>query len=217
MSGCGTEHSFIFYKKENKLFLFGDNLCNQIGLDNNNISKLNSISNNIIENFNLNFSKIKKFEIGGLHNLILFENNNLFSFGRNDFGQCGINNEKKENQNILIPKKIKFFKNKKIINIFCGSICSLVLLENNELFSFGFNDNGELGIENNDQNINKKINKYYEIYYFIPQKIKIKLTQPGNEKIIKIFTSSISNHSFLLTKLININYKNESKIKKNLK
>ena len=45
------------------------------------------------------------------------------------------------------------------------------------------------------------VDEYNNIFYFIPQKIKINLTQPGNEKIIKIFTSSISNYSFLLTKL----------------
>ena len=99
-----------------------------MGIDNNTISKLNSISNNIIENFNLNFSKIKKFEIGGFHNLILFENNNLFSFGSNYYGQCGINNETKENKYILIPKKLEFFKNKKIINIFCAYGNSFVLI-----------------------------------------------------------------------------------------
>ena len=124
--GCGLNHSYIFKKKENKLFLFGNRYYNQIGINNNYI--LTSIFNNVIENFNLNFSKIKKFEIGGYHNLILFENNDLFSFGRNCFGQCGINVENHENKFIEIPQKIEFFKNKKIKNIFCSIMDSFVLL-----------------------------------------------------------------------------------------
>ena len=132
--GCGFDHSFIFNEKENKLFLFGNNMYNQLGLTEKHIRRLNSITNNIIEKFNLNFSKIKKFEIGGWHNLILFENNDLYSLGSNHVGQCGINNENKKNYKISIPKKIKFpcfkkvDKNKKIKNIFCGSEHSFVLL-----------------------------------------------------------------------------------------
>jgi len=38
--------------------------------------------------------------------------------------------------------------------------------------------------------------------YYIPQKVKIKLTQP-DEKIINFFTSPNSLHSFLLTKINN--------------
>ena len=139
--GCGAWHSFIFNKKENKLFLFGDNEYYQLGL-NKIIKNLNSISNNIIKNYDLNFSKIKKFEIGGNHNLILFENNDLFSFGDNYYsgigGQCGINNQNKENKKILIPKKIEFpcwiekgsifKKQRKIKNIFCSHHNSFILL-----------------------------------------------------------------------------------------
>ena len=53
-----------------------------------------------------------------------------------------------------------------------------------------------MGIENKDENIDKKNNRHSQIYYTVPQKIQINL----NEKIIKIFTSSISDYSFLLTK-----------------
>ena len=138
--GCGESHSFIFNKKENKLFLFGDNKYNQLGVYETRV--LNSITNNIIQNFNLNFSKIKKFEIGGNHNLILFENNDLYSFGGNYFGECGINNKNHEKKKILFPEQIKFpcfkkfDKNKKIKNIFCGYVFCFVLLGFFILFYF---------------------------------------------------------------------------------
>jgi len=127
------------------------------------------------------FPKIKKFKIGDNHNLILFENGDLFSFGNNKFGQCGFpNNEKK----ITIPKKINIPNQKnKIKDIFCSEYTSYILLENNELYSFGYNEHGECGIDSEKKS------------YYTPQKIKI----PENDiKSIKVFTSLISEYCFVL-------------------
>ena len=210
--GCAYKRSFIFDKKKNKLFFF-DKIWELVD-NNNKIPKLNLILNNIIEHFNLNFSKIKKITIGILHSLILFENNELFLFGDHSYeinskcGFCGnhsygMNTQCRfceVNKKICIPKKIKFFENKKISNIFCGSNNSFVLLENNELFSFGANMNGELGIGFEDYMIYDSVpypTYFLKSYCDVPQKIKV------NEKILKFFTSSISRYSFLLTKLNN--------------
>ena len=81
-----------------------------------------------------------------------------------------------------------------LIFFFLFFIYFYFLLENFELFSFGRNQDGELGIGNFENQ-------------FIPQKIKI----DKNEKILKIFTSSISKYSFIQTKS-KINFK--SKIKR---
>jgi len=176
--GCGTFHSFIFNKKENKLFLFGSNNHNQLGL-NHNINKLNSITNDIIQNFNLKFSKIKKFSIGGWHNLILFENNDLYSFGDNTHGQCGFENKNKCDPNIVIPKKIEFFENKKISNIYCSLTASIVLLDD-ELYVMG---NIEDSLVKNNENI---VNN--DICFCTLKKIQLKF----GEKIINVFASPIS-------------------------
>ena len=206
--GCNWFNSFILIpqKDENKLFIFGCNMYFQLGLNIEysisipNVSKslmhmfmsdevrntnVNSITNNIIESYKSklfsNFSKIKKFEMGDKHNLILFENNDLFSFGDNKHGQCGYYDD-----NEYEPQKIKFFEdiNKfgKIKDIICGCEFSFVLLENNDLYAFGINDNGQCGVEAS--------------CYNIPQKI--------NLKVKKVFTSHMSNHSFILTKKKNI-------------
>ena len=199
--GCGGYNSFIFGKKENELFLSKKDHPKPLVLD----------KDNIIEKFKLNFSRIKKISIGGYHILILFENNDLFSIGENVYGQCGINNENNENKNILVPKKIKFSdflkidKNKKIKDIYCNQYSSYILLDN-ELFSFGSNNYGQLGTGNNNT-INsrmKDLSYNGSCSYFIPEKIKINLTNHVNEKIIEFFTSSISDYSFLLTKNDNI-------------
>jgi len=135
------------------------------------------------KNFFINslvFPKIKKIKIGDSHNLILFENNDLFSLGNNEYGQCGLpNNEER----ILTPRKIDFFNKKnKIKDIFCSQFTSYILLENNELYSFGNGGYGQCSDGEEDS-------------YYTPQKIKI----PENDiKNIKFFTSFKSNYCFVL-------------------
>jgi len=131
--GCGNEYCSIFDKKKNKVFL--------ISLNDNDNKKYNIKDLKLSINFP-NY-KIKKFEIGGSHCLILFENNDLYSFGKNIYGQCGHDNDIYKHIKEDDIKKIDFFSNTliygKIKNIYCNDQNSFVLLENNELYTFGFN------------------------------------------------------------------------------
>jgi hypothetical protein len=121
------ESKSIFQK--NELFLFGivpDNL-REIGLDLNLINK----------------SKIKKICSGNSHCLILFNDGELFGFGENICGQLGLPIQKIGNF-ISEIKSLKFTlpdkKDIKIIDIACGDLYSLVLVNwknNNYLVKFG--------------------------------------------------------------------------------
>ena len=133
--GISTYTSFILDKPKNKLFLFGENYFN----------KINTITNDIISENNLNFSKIKKFCFGRIHCLLLFENNDLYSCGMVNNSACGFS-KKNGIWEIKTPKKIEFFKNKKIKDIWCSRRCSYVQLDNNKFYSFGDNSYGQLGI-----------------------------------------------------------------------
>ncbi|OQS53766.1 pim1 [Ecytonucleospora hepatopenaei] len=68
----------------------------------------------------------------------------LYGFGSNIMGQLGL-----EGDEVFFdtPIEIKQFRNKKIIKIACGKMHSLVLCENNELYSWGVNDDYALGRE----------------------------------------------------------------------
>ena len=109
-------------------------------------------------------------------------NDELFCFGANGRGEFGIGN----NDDHSIPQENKFFKDKKIKQIACGIAHSLILtgkkmkmifnflLENDELYSFGMNQNGELGIgESKDQNTPQLVSFFNEI--------KIKKIYAGSE------------------------------------
>ena len=94
---------------------------------------------------------IKEISAGEKHVLILTENGVVYSFGNNDWGQLGIKNRISQYSPVLIdtliiPGKIKSVK--------AGHTFSLVLTENGFVYSFGSNNNGELGI---GQNIPSKL------------------------------------------------------------
>jgi len=66
--------------------------------------------------------------------------NEVYSWGNNEFGQCGVEFIQANNN----PQKINI---KNIRNICCGNEHSLILNNYDEVFSFGKNDGGVLGYE----------------------------------------------------------------------
>ena len=139
-----------------------------------------------VEFFTNNNIKIKKVCCGGYHTIVIADSNELFSFGKGIYGQCGDGHH----DNISIPKKVYFnenqnleFENSKeiiIIDIKCGGDHSLFLSSNNNVYTCGHGYLGQLGLGNN-KNINS------------PTIVK-SLT---NKKIIKIAAGW--SHSLVLT------------------
>ncbi|KAM0679501.1 hypothetical protein GINT2_000078 [Glugoides intestinalis] len=66
----------------------------------------------------------------------------LFVFGSNLMGQLGLSDNITTTNK---PIEHEFFKNKKIVRIAAGKLHALALCENNELYSWGVNDDGALG------------------------------------------------------------------------
>ena len=79
------------------------------------------------------------------YTLILKHSGELFAFGDNIYGQLGLgNNIEKINTPTLI------MKDEPIQQITCGSYHTFILKKSGELFAFGRNRNGQLGLGNND-------------------------------------------------------------------
>ena len=55
----------------------------------------------------------------------------------------------KENRNS--PQELEYFKGKHVINIVCGYYHSFFICENGEIYSCGKNNEGQLGLGNNNQ------------------------------------------------------------------
>eukprot|EP00347_Sterkiella_histriomuscorum_P015743 403355850 len=73
----------------------------------------------------------------------------IYSCGRNDYGQLGLGNLDDKNS----PTLIEALNGKRIVSIGCGQYHSVVSSIDGEIFSFGRNDSGQLGITGSDGNI----------------------------------------------------------------
>merc|ERR550534_1430788 len=80
---------------------------------------------------------------GSHHTLVKNEWGEIFAWGSNSKGQLGFDTQ---GQIVPIPKMIKTLATKHVIQIACGQNHSLALTNVGELYSWGCNSHGQLGI-----------------------------------------------------------------------
>ena len=97
---------------------------------------------------------VKKIYSGWEYNIIISNTNEIYSFGNNNMFQCGIpfsQEYQKDNKMVKNPQNISAIHgNIKGISAACGNEHTLILDENNNVYSFGNNEDGVLGVENNN-------------------------------------------------------------------
>jgi len=96
--------------------------------------------------------KVKQVACGSYHSLATTVDGELYSWGSNNCGQLGLGPN-----NQPTPRRIGGYlvsSNKKVIYVACGQSFSVALTEDGELYSWGYNGNGQLGLGNssNQQN-----------------------------------------------------------------
>eukprot|EP01084_Bolivina_argentea_P309957 536202_1 len=140
---AGQSHSLVLTEDGN-VWSFGYNNQGQLGHAN---QKTNSTPT-IIEA--LKDEHIVQISSGSFHSAVISQKGNLFCFGNNGYGQCGLGDN--WNADILIPKKVdinKEYKEEKepLIPSYvdCGGNHTLLLTENNFVMSWGLGNNGQLG------------------------------------------------------------------------
>ena len=122
------------------VYTFGDNEFGQlgIGLDKNTLP-FTYIPQKV------NLPPCTHISCGEYFTMCLLEDGSVYSFGYNFYGQLGIgNNEESYNSPQLIPslKDVEFIE--------CGGNHIFCKTLNNEIFCWGFNGNGQLGLGNKD-------------------------------------------------------------------
>eukprot|EP01084_Bolivina_argentea_P124857 221252_1 len=85
-------------------------------------------------------------DVGANHSICLDDNDNIFVFGMNDDGELGLG--KTDYNPHQKPIKMTFFQQRKIkiIQIKCGSYHSIVLSNQNRIYAWGYNENGQCGL-----------------------------------------------------------------------
>ncbi len=156
--------------KSLKCFSWGYNANGKLG----NSSQINDNIPKVIRSLDL--KNIVKISCGGHHSLVLTKSGGLYGFGYNANGEIGCGN----NTNQLKPIKINGFNNEYIISIACGANHSLALTDMRQVYSWGLNIDGQLGLGNK-----------------IFQNIPVKMNLNNNQIIESIFCGL--NHSILVS------------------
>ena len=155
---CGEFNTAIIFQ-DNKTYLYGLNTFGQLG---NGVKRFNSKKLSIIPL--LSPIKFKKLSLGGGHCLGISLEGKLYSWGLNVFGQLGLGHNNNISQPTLVEKlaileqiqiqeydsgynlkEINLEYDKNIIEIKAGPQHSVILFEDNSLYSCGFAKFGALG------------------------------------------------------------------------
>ncbi|NWW00230.1 RPGR regulator, partial [Machaerirhynchus nigripectus] len=135
---CGDEHTAIITGK-GKLYMFGSNDWGQLGLGSKNtVSKPTCVKA-------LKPEKPKLAVCGRNHTLVYTEKGNVYAAGGNSEGQLGLGDTEERTTFHLIS----FFTNQhKIKQLSAGSYTSAAVTEDGQLFVWGDNSEGQIGLAN---------------------------------------------------------------------
>lgn len=138
----GQQNFSYFIDQNNILYATGSNASGQLGIGTiKNETRINPVK--VMENVKIVRSGKSGFGI------ILTLSGELYSFGNNQFAQLGLgttfNNDSQTNC-VSLPSLIDLDRKIKIIDIVCGAQHSLLLTEAGEVYSFGSNLTGQLGL-----------------------------------------------------------------------
>lgn len=135
---CGEDHTIII-KNDNTVFACGNNSFGQLGLGSGSNTTYNTFTK-------LDISDVAKVSLGFSHSLILTNQGEVYSFGRNHNGELGLGH----NNNMPSPTKVDIDN---VENIECGSYLSILVKSNKSVWGTGYNYYGSLG-NGNYSNIN---------------------------------------------------------------
>ncbi|XP_067848962.1 X-linked retinitis pigmentosa GTPase regulator isoform X2 [Heptranchias perlo] len=134
---CGDEHT-AFITENGKVYIFGSNNWGQLGLGTKNtINKPTCVKA-------LKSEKVKFAACGRNHTLVCTEQGNVYAAGGNSEGQLGLGDTEER----TAFQRIEFFTDKqKIKHLAAGSNISAALTEDGNLFMWGDNSEGQIGLD----------------------------------------------------------------------
>ncbi|CAH1759875.1 6912_t:CDS:2 [Entrophospora sp. SA101] len=89
---------------------------------------------------------VKQVFCGSWNSFVIDENNKLYVWGLNNYGQCGFDPKKKES--IVCPTLLDLGYDGTVKEVAAGQHHAVILFEDGKMFSFGRCDDGQLGIDN---------------------------------------------------------------------
>uniref|UniRef100_A0A1L8DT79 Putative hect e3 ubiquitin ligase n=1 Tax=Nyssomyia neivai TaxID=330878 RepID=A0A1L8DT79_9DIPT len=132
-AACGTSHTLLL-TRQGEVFSCGNNDFGQLGHE---LSRKRPQFINALENYT-----ITQLSSGSMHSMALNEWGQVFTWGSDAHGQLG--NELSTVQ--ATPRIVRSLSTKNIVQIVCGHFHCLALTNSGEIFAWGSNDYGQLGI-----------------------------------------------------------------------
>uniref|UniRef100_A0A8C3LQ30 HECT-type E3 ubiquitin transferase n=1 Tax=Chrysolophus pictus TaxID=9089 RepID=A0A8C3LQ30_CHRPC len=148
---CGYYHSLAL-SKGSEVFSWGQNKYGQLGLGYE-YKKQNSP--HVIKSLlGIPFAQIAA---GGAHSFVLTLSGAIFGWGRNKFGQLGLNDDNDR----YVPTLLKSLRTQKVVHICCGEDHTAALTKEGGVFTFGAGGYGQLGHNSTSHEINPR--KVFEL------------------------------------------------------
>ncbi|XP_069687800.1 RCC1 and BTB domain-containing protein 1-like [Periplaneta americana] len=142
----GSGPHVIAYTETGEIYSWGHNGYCELG----NGSSNQCLSPTIIGP-NLVGKEVIEVACGSHHSLALTRDGEVYAWGQNNCGQVGSG----MSTNQSAPRKVNsLIGSKRTISIACGQTSSMAVLENGEVFGWGYNGNGQLGLGNNINQLN---------------------------------------------------------------
>ncbi|XP_014916266.1 RCC1 and BTB domain-containing protein 1-like [Poecilia latipinna] len=137
----GSGPHVLLATDDGELFAWGHNGYSQLG---------NGTTNQgvapVVVSANLINKKVMEVACGSHHSMALTDSGEVYAWGYNNCGQVGSGST----ANQPTPRRVSScLQNKLAISIVCGQTSSLALVDNGEVYGWGYNGNGQLGLGNN--------------------------------------------------------------------
>ncbi|NWZ03505.1 HERC4 ligase, partial [Loxia curvirostra] len=148
---CGYYHSLAL-SKGSEVFSWGQNKYGQLGLG---YEYKKQTSPQMIKSLlGIPFAQIAA---GGAHSFVLTLSGAIFGWGRNKFGQLGVNDDNDR----YVPTLLKSLRSQKVVHICCGEDHTAALTKEGGVFTFGAGGYGQLGHNSTSHEINPR--KVFEL------------------------------------------------------
>jgi len=182
--GAGLGHSLLTTSLE-RVFTWGNNEYGQLG--DGTTTKRNKPSE-ITDYFNFNHNeKIIHVSLGSLHSILVTSNGRLFTWGNNEHGQLGDMTIQSRLKPIEITNHFKLLSDEKVVFIQSGRDFSLALTTIGQVYAWGNNKNGQLGMTD------------YVVGNKAPINITKSIIKNDEDWVVKIVTGPTSSHCFAIT------------------
>ncbi|XP_076041418.1 RCC1 and BTB domain-containing protein 1-like isoform X2 [Oratosquilla oratoria] len=136
----GSGPHVLAYTENGELYSWGHNGNCQLGNGSTNQGLTPYLVTTHLHN-----KKVTRVAAGSHHSLALTEEGEVLAWGQNNYGQVGSGTT----TNQPTPRKvIASLSSRRVVDIACGQTSSMAVMDNGEVYGWGYNSNGQLGLGN---------------------------------------------------------------------